>query len=81
MKKGNYIRASEMQSWSFCPKQWYLCRTTGKKPDSPAIQKGKAYHVQESKSVRNVQRTQKSIVKYALIGGAIACLLWYLSLQ
>ncbi len=79
MKKSTYIKASEMQPWCFCPKQWYLIRTAGMKLDNPAIRAGKAYHVREAKAVRKVQRTQMAVVKFALIGGGIVCLLWFLS--
>ena len=73
------INASEIKRWDYCPRQWYLQRTGGRKiKQSNAAQRGVVYHQQQAEPVRKAQKTQSCITKYAAIGG-MACLFWLLS--
>ncbi len=74
------INASEIKRWDYCPRQWYLQRTRGKRiVQNNASKRGLVYHQQQAGPVRQAQKTQSCIRKYAIIGG-VACLFWLLSL-
>ncbi len=78
MKKNNpFIRSSEIKQWDYCPRQWYLLRTTGRKINTQAAKRGLEYHQKEAKGVKAVQKTQSLLITSILTGGII-CLLWFL---
>ncbi len=79
MKKNDlFIRSSEIKQWDYCPRQWYLLRTTGRKINSQAAKRGLEYHNRQAKGVKAVQKTQSFLIKSILTGGII-CLFWFLS--
>ncbi len=75
MNYSDTIRSSELAQWRFCPRQWYLFRTTSKKPEGRAVTRGLMYHKGKAGNVQSIQRTQRAIVITAALGG-IACLAW-----
>ena len=72
------IRSSEMRSWSYCPRQWYLRRTTGRKISCQASKRGLEFHNKQAQHVRAVRNTQSILTKTLMIGG-IVCLFLLLS--
>jgi len=74
----NNIRASEIRQWCFCPRQWYLFRTTGRKVMTAASMRGIDFHLKESHKVEAVQRTQWFFTATLIMGG-VACIIWFLS--
>ena len=79
MKRDKYfIGASEFNQWNYCPRKWYLERTTGIRIDTPEIRKGKEFHNMRGKDARQVQKTQSALIAAITIGG-IACLFLLLS--
>ncbi len=73
MKNSGAIRSSELAQWCFCPRQWYLFRTTGKKPEGRAVTRGLIYHKGKAGNIQSIQRMQRALVMTAALGG-IACL-------
>jgi hypothetical protein len=78
VKRNNNIRASELSQWCFCPRQWYLFRTTGRKVMTPSSKRGIDFHVKESQKVEAVKSTQWVFATILIIGG-MACIIWLLS--
>jgi hypothetical protein len=81
MKKPKHINdigASEFNQWNYCPKKWYLERTTGIKPRTPEIRKGEEFHNMRGKGVMKVQKTQSALIATIIIGG-LTCLFFFLS--
>jgi hypothetical protein len=81
MNNSPYIGSSEFKQWVFCPRHWYLLRTTGKRaqgPQIPTVRRGVEYHTAKSREVINVQKKQSAFVTAAVLGG-IACIIWLLS--
>jgi len=78
MNNSPYIGSSEFKQWAFCPRHWYLLRTTGKRASGPAVRRGVEFHTRKSKEVINVQKKQSAFVTAVILGG-IACIIWLLS--
>jgi hypothetical protein len=80
MKKKNkrYIGSSEFKTWNFCPRYWYLMRTSGRSAQGAAIQRGNAYHKKMSKGVVAVKQSQSAFVKALVLGGIICILLMFM---
>lgn len=79
MKNNTNIRASEIKQWAFCPRQWYLQRTTGRRScGGPAARKGEEFHRNKARGVQEVRKAQSALTKALMIGG-IVCLLWLFS--
>lgn len=71
MKNKRYIAASEFKQWAFCPRHWYLLRTTGKRANSSNARRGTLYHNAKAEGVKKVQKTQ-AVLLWVILGG-IAC--------
>ena len=80
VQNNNKISANEIRQWCFCPRQWYLYRTTSKVKNIhvSARKRGVAFHHSAARPVRAIQRLQRAIVTIAVIGG-IACLILFLA--
>ncbi len=78
-KKAN-ISAGEIRQWCYCPRQWYLLRTGGRRLMTPASRQGVAYHQKEAVKVKAVVRSQSALVTILILGGA-ACCIWLLFWQ
>ena len=84
MKNKPNINASELKQWDFCPKQWYLLRTGGRRRiqqqlcSNQASRRGQEFHQKKSGPVKQAQKTQSVISNFLTIGG-LACLFWLLS--
>ena len=78
MKKKRNIAANEIRQWCFCPRQWYLLRTTGLRIMTPAAKRGVVYHQREAVRVNAVVRSQSALTIILLLGGAACCIwLWF----
>ena len=81
MKRSKNINASEIRQWCFCPRQWYLLRTTGRKVVTFATKRGVDFHLKESRKVEAVKRMQLALGTTLIIGGIVCCILflsyWY----
>lgn len=75
MSRLKNIRASEIRQWCFCPRQWYLLRTTGRRVVTAATKRGVDFHLKESRKVEAVQKMQLAFVAYLIIGGIVCCIL------
>jgi CRISPR/Cas system-associated exonuclease Cas4 (RecB family) len=76
MKK-RFIKASEFGQWEYCPRQWYLSKTMGKRISSEASRRGVAYHNSKSEGVKSIQHDQTKFI-YALVIGGILCIYFFL---
>lgn len=76
MVKNNLkISATDLKQWSFCPRQWYFYKTTGKRPKfSKAIKRGLDYHRVKGEAVDSVIKAQSNLMFFLKAGGSI-CLL------
>jgi hypothetical protein len=78
MKKSKpNIRSGEFRSWSYCPRQWYLLRTTKRRINTAASRKGMEFHRSHSQKVEAVQKAQSNF-KTIIVGGIVCLLLWFL---
>jgi CRISPR/Cas system-associated exonuclease Cas4 (RecB family) len=71
------ISASELKQWDYCPRQWYLLKTTGSRVNNRAVRLGREFHQKQAQGVKAVRNTQSLLTKFILTGG-IACLFWFL---
>jgi hypothetical protein len=78
MKDKRYIGSSEFKQWAFCPRHWYLLRTTGKRAQGSSAQRGVDYHTRKSREVISVKKTQSAFIAAVILGG-IVCLILLLS--
>ncbi len=79
LKQKPFRNSSEFKQWDYCPRQWYLRRTLGKKHGtSAAARRGIDHHQKISKGVKEVQFAQ-GLFKAALIAGGVICLLLLVS--
>ncbi len=82
-KDRTLVRASDLGSWSFCNRAWWLSRVQGVEHRNPAVlTRGKEHHAAVGKTVRTTNRTIQ-LGMMLLLGGAalgvLALLLWLLS--
>ncbi len=77
MNKTNLkISATDLKQWSFCPRQWYFYKTTGRKPKfNRAIKRGLDYHRAKGEAVDSVIKAQRYLVFFLKTGGSICLLL------
>ena len=78
MRNGVKIRSNEIRQYCFCPRQWYLFRTTGKRVVCAASRRGEEFHKKAAQPIKAIQRTQSFMVALIIIGG-IACIFWLFS--
>jgi hypothetical protein len=76
MKNKRFTKASEYSQWEYCPRQWYMSKTRGRKINTEASRRGVVYHNQMSQGVKSVQHDQSKFLAALVIGG-IACILLY----
>ncbi len=69
--------SNEYRQWDYCPRQWYLFKTTGRKIRCQASKRGLEFHHRQAQSVQAVQNTQSFLMKIIITGG-IVCLFWLL---
>ena len=80
MKKQKDISPTWIRQWCFCPRQWFLFRTTGRKVDvTPESKRGVEFHLNESRKVEAVRRTQTALKVTILAGGVLCMLFWLFS--
>ena len=72
------IGSAEFKQWAFCPRHWYLLRTTGKRAHGPAVQRSMEFHARKSKEVITIKKTQSLFLTAVILGG-IVCIIWLLS--
>lgn len=82
-KDRTLVRASDLGSWTFCNRAWWLARVKGVEHQNPAIlARGKAHHAAVGKGVRTSSRNARVGMLLLLAGSALmllVLLLWYLS--
>ena len=79
MQKQKDIPPSWIRQWCFCPRQWFLFRTTGRKVETADSRRGMEFHERESRKVEAMRRTQKALKITVYAGGALCLMLWLLS--
>jgi hypothetical protein len=72
------ISSHEIKQWAFCPRQWYLLRTTGRRVDNAFIRKGSSFHHAKARQIRKIKIMQNILVSLVVIGAAL-CLFFLLS--
>ena len=72
------IKSSEFAQWEYCPRQWYLAKTLGRRFNSGPSRKGMEMHEDQSHAVKNVQSAQTTFVKTTFAIGGVLCILFYL---
>jgi hypothetical protein len=77
MGNKRFIKASEYSQWEYCPRQWYLHKTKGRKSNTEASRRGIAYHNNMSQGVKSVQHEQSNFIATLVIGGIIVCILFF----
>jgi hypothetical protein len=80
LKNKKTIGAYEVRQWCFCPRQWYLFRTTHRKANILASKKGVEFHENAAKPIKAIQKSQTAMATAIVLGGII-CLIWLLSLS
>jgi len=79
MKKKETIKASEFSTWEYCPRQWYLSKTIGRRINNSSSRRGVELHNIQSKAVKTVQNEQsRFITATTLTIGGIICILFFL---
>ena len=66
--------SNEFRQWDYCPRQWYLKKTLGKRCGNSAIRKGVEFHRNMSKGVKSLQTAQRVFKAAAVITGGVICL-------
>lgn len=81
-KNRTLVRASDLGSWSFCNRAWWLSRVQGVEHHNPAVlARGKDHHATVGVTVRTTNRNFRMGLLLLLGGGALlllALLLWLL---
>ena len=77
------VRASDLGSWSFCNRAWWLARVQGVEHRNPAVlARGKDHHAAVGATVRTTTRNLR-LGMWLLMGGAalgvLVLLLWLIS--
>ena len=73
-----FIRASELKQWDYCPRQWYLVRTTSRRLHCQAAKRGVEFHNRKLGAVQAIQKTQSHLVKLLITGGIVCFCCWLL---
>ena len=82
-KDRTLVRASDLGSWTFCNRAWWLARVQGIEHRNPAVlARGKEHHAAVGKTVQATNRNARLGMMLLLGGGALGLLtllLWLLS--
>lgn len=74
MKNNRNRNSNEFRQWDYCPRQWYLNKTQGKRRGNSATRKGMDFHRNMSKGVKSVQTAQRVFKTAAIITGGVICI-------
>jgi hypothetical protein len=75
MKNKKTIKASEFSMWEYCPRQWYLHKTIGRRINDSFSRKGLESHNIQSQAVKAVQKEQSTFITATTVTiGGIICL-------
>ncbi len=72
------ISSHEIKQYAFCPRQWYLLRTTGRRVNDAFIREGAAFHHEKARQIRRIKTTQDVLVFLCAVG-IVLCLFFLLS--
>ncbi len=80
--KRDFITASEISQYAYCPIAWYLERC-GSTPESPDIERGKYEHNVAGKRLMRIQSQENSLrlvrlLEYLMLIGALLAFGWLL---
>ena len=71
-KDRSLVRASDLSSWAFCHRAWWLREVQGAAHDAPEVlDRGSAAHVAHGKRVRGAVRLSKAGIVLILVGLAM----------
>jgi hypothetical protein len=75
-----YVRASDLKSFSFCQRAWFLERQGLSPSSSEDRNRGAADHLDHSAAAQRMVQTQKTSAVLFVVGlvGLAAALLWWI---
>ena len=75
------INSNEYRQWDYCPRQWYLRQTLGRRNgNNSARRRGMKYHQNMAHGIKSVQIAQSRFRTAAIITGGVICLFLLVSL-
>lgn len=75
MSEERWIRASEIQSYVYCARAWWLHHIQGLEPDNwPALEEGTARHEDQGRQVRHSQGMRQAAIALLVVGLILAAL-------